>query len=87
MICDCRGLVQWNFDMHKNKIRSDVHIIIPKYHLFMKNDIRSCCQECISERNNSPQLQGILAMLVRKQLQQSFKQLRDLSSKVTFFLF
>ena len=41
MIGDYRGLKQWNFDMHKNKIKSDMHIIIPKYHFFMKNDIRS----------------------------------------------
>jgi hypothetical protein len=38
MIGDCRGLAQWNFDEKKNKIRSDVHIIIPKYH-FMKKMI------------------------------------------------
>lgn len=42
MTGDCRGSVQWNFDVHKNKIKYDVHIIIPKYHFFMKNDIGSC---------------------------------------------
>lgn len=67
MMDDCRGLAPWNFDVHKNKIRSDMQIIIPKYHFFMKIDIRSCFYECISEQNNDfPQLQGTLAMLVRK---------------------
>lgn len=42
MIGDCRGLAQWNSDVHKNKTRYDVHIIIPKYHFFVKNDVRAC---------------------------------------------